>query len=78
VAAWTRGWPLLGVLQGSPINWLFVSFLLYLTQIPIIIFIFLPRGKLFGQKLAVAQAPGMITPDLHASCSQQRCSCNKT
>src|SRR5215204_5832940 len=34
--AWARGWPLLGVLQGSPINWPFVSLLLYLALIPVI------------------------------------------
>jgi hypothetical protein len=66
-SAWTRGWPLLGILQGSPINWLFVSFLLFLTFIPIIIFIFVPRGKVFEQKLAAAQALGVITPELRAA-----------
>ena len=67
LAAWVRGWPLLGLLQGSPINWLFVSLLLYLILIPMIIFVFLPRGKIFGQKLAVAQAQGLITREVRAA-----------
>ena len=66
-AAWVRGWPLFGVLQGSPINWLFVSLILYLTLIPIIVFIFLPRGKIFEQKLADAQVQNAITPELQAA-----------
>lgn len=67
VTAWARGWPLFGVLQGSPINWLFVSLLLFLTIIPLIVFIFVPRGKVFGQKLATAQAQATMTPELRAA-----------
>jgi hypothetical protein len=67
LTAWVRRWPLLGVLQGSPINWPFVSLLLYLLFIPIIVFIFVPRGRLFEQKLAAAQAQGVITPELSAA-----------
>jgi hypothetical protein len=66
-AAWVYGWPLLGVLQGSSINWLFVSLLLYLSLIPVIIFIFLPRGKIFGQRLADAQAQDTMTTELRAA-----------
>jgi uncharacterized membrane protein len=66
-AAWAHGWPLLGTLQGSPMNWLFVSLLLYLTLIPLIVFIFVPRGKIFEQKLATAQAQDTITPELRAA-----------
>ena len=67
LAAWTRGWPLLGALQGSPINWVLVSLLLFLTFIPLVIFVFLPRGKVFEQKLAAARSQGKITPELRAS-----------
>ncbi len=45
LVAWARGWPLLGFLQGASQNWLLVSFLLFLLMIPLIVFIFLPRGK---------------------------------
>jgi hypothetical protein len=67
LTAWVRGWPLLGVLQGSAINWPFVSLLLYLIIIPLIVFIFIPRGKIFEQKLATAQSQGVITPELSAA-----------
>lgn len=65
--AWVRGWPILGVLQGSSINWVFVSLLLYLTTIPLVPLVFAPRGKLFRAKLAAAQAQGVITPELRAA-----------
>lgn len=66
-SAWARGWPLFGVLQGSSINWVFVSLLLYLVTIPLVTLIFLPRGKIFAQKLADAQSQGVITPELRAA-----------
>jgi hypothetical protein len=65
--AWVRGWPLLGVLQGSSINWVFVSLLLYLTTIPLVPLIFVPRGKVFRERLAEAQTQGFITPQLRAA-----------
>src|SRR5690349_10286654 len=33
-AAWARGWPILGILQHSPINWVLVALVTYLTIIP--------------------------------------------
>jgi uncharacterized membrane protein len=67
VAAWLRGWPILGVLQGSPVNWVFVSLLLYLSLFVPVFLISLPRGKILRQRLADAQAQGIITPELRAS-----------
>jgi hypothetical protein len=67
VAGWVLGWPVFGVLQGSPINWLFVSLLLFLTFIPLVTLIFLPRGKIFAQRLGEARAQGIITPELRAA-----------
>jgi hypothetical protein len=67
VTAWLRGWPVLGFLQGSPVNWLLVSTLLYLSLIPVVIYVFLPRGKVFEAALEQAQARGMVTADLHAA-----------
>jgi uncharacterized membrane protein len=64
---WMRGWPLLGFLTGSSSNWLLVSLLLYLGMIPLIVFVFLPRGKVFEARLADAQARGQVTPELLAS-----------
>jgi uncharacterized membrane protein len=67
VLAWWQGWPLLGFLQGSTVNWLLVSLLLYLAVIPLILFIFLPRGKIFANALEKAVAQGQMTPELHAA-----------
>ena len=67
ILAVRQGWPLFGFLQGSPINWLFVSVLITLTIFPIIIFIFLPRGKIYEQSLKDAIAKGEITSELMAS-----------
>lgn len=64
VTAWLQGWPLLGFLQGANSNWLLVAVLLFLSQIPLIIFIFLPRGRIFGQALDQAVVQGQVTGEL--------------
>jgi uncharacterized membrane protein len=61
------GWPVLGFLQGASANWLLVSLVLYLAVFPLIIFVFLPRGKVFEQALASALAKGEVTPELAAA-----------
>ena len=38
-----------GPLQGARVDWLFVSLLLFLSIIPIIPTIFLPKGRLFAR-----------------------------
>jgi uncharacterized membrane protein len=64
ISAWLQGWPLLGFLQGASSNWLLVSTLLYLTMIPMIIFIFIPRGKRFEAAFQTALAQGEMTVEL--------------
>lgn len=64
---WFQGQPLFGVLQGSSVNWLLASLVLYLTMIPVVIFVFLPRGRLFGTALDDAVAQGKLTPELRAA-----------
>jgi uncharacterized membrane protein len=59
VTAWLQRWPLTG--------WLQVSTLLYLSMIPLIVFIFLPRGKVFGKALEQASTLGTLTADLTAA-----------
>jgi uncharacterized membrane protein len=65
--AWLQGWPLLGVLQGASVNWLLVSLLLYLAFYPLVLFIFIPRGKRFEPILADATAQGRVTAELTAA-----------
>jgi hypothetical protein len=63
MTAWLQRWPILG---GS-VNWLTVSTLLSLSMIPIIAFIFVPRGKVFGKALEQASTLGTVTADLNAA-----------
>jgi uncharacterized membrane protein len=62
VTAWLQRWPMLPPLQGS--NWLLVSTLLYLSIIPLIPLVFLPRGKVFEKALEHALSVGEVTADL--------------
>jgi len=64
VAAWLRGWPILGFLQGGRANWVLVALLIYLTLIPLIVFVFLPRGRLFHGVYEDAIARNQATPQL--------------
>jgi hypothetical protein len=66
-AAGLRGWPVLGVLQGAPIQWPLVSLLLFLSIIPIIVVVFLPRGRVFRAALEEATRERRITPGLSAA-----------
>jgi hypothetical protein len=67
LAAWLRGWPVLGILQGASVNWLLVSLILYLTLAPLIIWVFLPRGRVFDLALRDARTEGRVTPALAAA-----------
>ena len=62
-----QGRPFLGPLQGAPVDWLFVSLVIYLSIIPVIPLVFLPRGKVFAAALAEATAAGVVTPELSAA-----------
>lgn len=66
-AAWWRGWPILGVLQGARENWVLVSLLVYLTIVPLIVFVFLPRGRVFRAALNVAIDAGHVTAELRGA-----------
>ena len=67
LTAWAQGWPILGFLQGASINWLLASLVLYLSTVPLIPWVFLPRGRRFGAALDAARAQGRVTPDLRAA-----------
>jgi uncharacterized membrane protein len=64
LAAWAGGWPVLGFLQGGSSNWVLVSLVLYLTSIPVIIAVFIPRGRIFEAALQEAVTQGSVTPRL--------------
>jgi hypothetical protein len=67
VTAIAQGRPFLGPLQAAPVDWLFVSLVLYLSIIPLVPLVFLPHGRLFEAALDEATAGGTITDRLHAA-----------
>lgn len=67
VTAWAQGWPILGFLQGGSSNWVLASLVLFLTIIPLIRFVFVPRGKMFEAAFNDAAAKGQVTPELSAA-----------
>jgi hypothetical protein len=48
-------------------RWLLVSLIVYLSTVPFIPLVFLPRGRVFGRALAEAKERGEVTPDLTAA-----------
>ena len=63
VVWWQQDLPLWG--EGS--RWVTVSLILYLSIIPLIPLVFVPRGKVFQAALASATAEGRVTPELTAA-----------
>ena len=61
---WVGGWPYLTA--GRP-TWIFVSLLLFLSTVPLVIFIFVPRGRAFGKVFQAAVAEQRITPELRSA-----------
>src|SRR6185295_19623917 len=66
LAAWRGGWPILGFLQGGSVNWILASLALYLTLVPLVVCVFLPRGRTFEGVLQDALRLGRVTPALTA------------
>ena len=62
-----QGRPFLGPLQGYHVDWLFVSFVLYLLTIPLVPLVFVPRGKVFEAALERAGESGPVPDDLRAA-----------
>src|SRR5262249_4218181 len=67
LTAWLQGQPLLGFLQGARSNWLLVSLVLFVSMVPIIIVVLIPRRKQRHAALAAALRLGTITPELRAA-----------
>jgi hypothetical protein len=62
-----QGRPFLGPIQGAPVDWLLVSILVFLSVLPLVPLVFLPRGRVFAAVLADADAAGAVTPALTAA-----------
>src|SRR5262249_47148684 len=67
LSAWRGGWPILGFLQGGSVNWILASLILSLTLVPLILWVFLPRGRVFEEAFRSALAEGRVTPTLTAA-----------
>jgi predicted integral membrane protein DUF2269 len=63
-AALTQGRPFLGPLQGARVDWLFVSLVLYLSILPLVRLVFLPRGRVFDAAMEDAVTRGEVTGEL--------------
>jgi len=59
-----EGIPFLGPLQGGHVDWLFVSLLLFVSVLPLVPLVFLPRGRVFAAAMADAEARGEVTQAL--------------
>ena len=65
---WLGHWPLVNA--GVP-TWTLVGALLFLATIPLVIWVYLPRGKVFGEVFATALAQKRVTVELRAAFSDQ-------
>jgi hypothetical protein len=63
-AAIAQGRPFLGPLQGANVDWLFVSLLIYLSVLPLVRLVFLPRGRVFDAAMEDAVARGEVTGEV--------------
>lgn len=67
LAAWRLGWPILGFLQGASVNWVLTALIVYLSIIPVIVLVFVPRGRIYRRASSEASARGVVTPELRAA-----------
>lgn len=63
-AAVAQGRPVLGPFQGARVDWLFVSLVLYLSVLPLVRLVFLPRGRVFDTAMEDAVTRGEVTGEL--------------
>ncbi len=65
---WLGHWPL--VQSGVP-TWTLVGAVLFLATIPLVIWVYIPRGKVFGKVFQDALAQKRVTVELRAALSDQ-------
>ncbi len=66
--AWLGHWPLVNA--GFP-TWMLVGTVLFLTTIPLVIWVYIPRGKVFGKAFQAALAQQRVTDELRAALADQ-------
>ncbi len=65
---WLGHWPLLNA--GVP-TWTLVGAVLFLATIPLVTWVYIPRGKIFGKVFAEALAQKRVTVELRAALSDR-------
>ena len=65
---WLGHWPLVNA--GVP-TWTLVGAVLFLSTIPLVIWVYVPRGKVFSKAFAEALAQKRVTVELRAAFSDQ-------
>ena len=66
-AAGMRGHSIFGFVRGEGPVWPFAALLIYLSIIPVIALVFLPKGRAYRAALAEAESLGEVTPRLRAA-----------
>ena len=62
-----RGHSLFGFLRGEGPVWPFAALLIYLSIIPVIVLVFLPKGRVYRVALVEAESRGEVTSALRAA-----------
>jgi hypothetical protein len=62
-----QGRAFLGPIQGAPVDWLFASLVIFLSPLPLVPLVFLPKGKGFEAALVEAEGLGIVTERLTAA-----------
>ncbi len=65
---WLGHWPLVNA--GLP-TWMLVGTVLFLVTIPLVIWVYIPRGKVFGKVFQAALAQKRFTVELRAVLADQ-------
>ena len=66
-AAGMRGYKIFAFARGEGPAWPITAVLIYLSIIPLIVFVFLPKGRFYRAALADAESRGELTARLRAS-----------
>ena len=62
--AWLAGYPLLGSVVGHGPNWVLAAIVIWLSTLPWVPLVFLPRAKRFSAALEESRRIGSVTPAL--------------
>jgi p-aminobenzoyl-glutamate transporter AbgT len=67
LAVHMRGYPFLAFMRGEGPAWPFTALLIYLSIVPVIVFVFLPKGRAYREALTEAESRGELTARLRGA-----------